>query len=212
MRHHSLLDKLILQLDAAIATSFHAPNPNPRPNPAANTPETKLSTAEKKHSAGLMRVNHAGEVCAQALYRGQAITARSEEIKNQMAQSGEEEKDHLAWCQERLTELNSRPSLLSFVWYTGSFALGLVAGAMGDRWSLGFLAETEKQVSQHLESHLHTLPLSDHKSSTIIEQMKAEELAHQRSAEELGAAPLPNLVQTIMRWTSKIMTTIAYHC
>lgn len=181
-----------------------------RPSPATNAVDGDLSSTEREHAARLMRVNHAGEICAQALYHGQSITARTGEVQRRLERAALEENDHLAWCDERVRALGSRTSRLNPFWYTGSFAIGMLAGAAGDRWNLGFLAETERQVVVHLESHLKQLPTADHKSRAIVEQMRIDEGAHATTAIEAGAAILPGPVATVMRAASKIMTGTAY--
>lgn len=202
-------DSLILHFDRALRTLF-APAASRRPHPDAGLPEAALTDAERRHVAGLMRVNHSGEVCAQALYQGQALTARNPDIAQALQQAADEETEHLAWCERRLNELNSHKSLLNPLWYTGSFALGVLAGALGDRWNLGFLAETERQVEGHLDGHLQRLPAQDAKSRAIIEQMKADEIRHAETAITLGGAELPLPVKLAMKLTSKVMTQTAY--
>ncbi|TCS70459.1 ubiquinone biosynthesis monooxygenase Coq7 [Sulfuritortus calidifontis] len=202
-------DNLIIQFDKALRTVF-APAHSRRPHPDANVPEAELSEAEKRHAAGLMRVNHSGEVCAQALYQGQALTARDPEVQQALQAASEEETEHLAWCERRLEELGSRKSLLNPLWYAGSFTLGAIAGALGDKWNLGFLAETERQVEGHLNGHLEKLPEQDAKSRAIVEQMKADEVKHAETAIAHGGAPLPLPVKLAMRATSKILTHTAY--
>lgn len=196
MRTLNLLDSLIGEIDAALRT-LRPPTlrSSTRMTPAASISENCLNASEKKHVAGLMRVNHSGEVCAQALYRGQALTAQLVEVKTQMAKAAAEEIDHLAWCEQRLNELNSQPSLLNPLWYFGSFMLGIVAGAAGDRYSLGFVAETEKQVSQHLQKHLRKLPAQDNKTKHILEQMHEDETQHADIAIAAGAAELPEFIK-----------------
>ena len=181
-----------------------------RPYPAETRGPSRLAEQSRQVSSGLMRVNHSGEVSAQALYHAQALTARSPEVKKAMQQAAEEEIDHLQWCDQRLRELKSRPSYLNPLWYAGSFAIGLLAGMLGDRWSLGFVAETERQVVAHLESHLQYLPNTDEKSRAIVEQMKADEAAHASMATQSGAAELPLSVRKIMTLCSRVMTTTAY--
>ena len=210
MRNYSLLDKLLMHCDLAVRTLSGNTSASTRPNPAENIDAVDSAEYDKKHSAGLMRVNHVGEVCAQALYQGQAITARSSEVREQMQHAASEEIDHLAWCQTRLTELNSHTSYLNPIWYTGSLAIGVIAGLAGDKWSLGFLAETEKQVTNHLEGHLEQLPAEDVKSRKIVEQMAIDEQQHAHLACEAGAAELPQPIKQGMRLMSTIMTTIAY--
>lgn len=213
MRNYSLLDKILIQCDQALRTLLNNTAHSTRPNPAEGIPPSppfEKGGIDVKHSAGLMRVNHTGEVCAQALYQGQAITARSPEIREQMQHAANEEVDHLAWCKTRLTELNSHTSYLNPLWYTGSLALGVIAGLAGDKWSLGFLAETERQVTKHLENHLEQLPINDLKSRKIVEQMRIDEQQHAHLADKMGAAELPEPIKIGMRCMSKIMTTIAY--
>lgn len=202
-------DSFILHLDRALRTLF-APAVSRRPHPDAGLPEAALTDAERRHVAGLMRVNHSGEVCAQALYQGQALTARNPDIAKALQQAADEETEHLAWCERRLNELNSQKSLLNPLWYAGSFALGVLAGALGDRWNLGFLAETERQVEGHLDGHLQRLPLQDAKSRAIVEQMKADEIRHANMAIALGGAELPLPVKLAMKLTAKVMTKTAY--
>ncbi len=184
-----------------------------RPCPAAPTgaPTTELNDAQRRLSGALMRVNHVGEVCAQALYQAQALTTRNQVLREQLAQAAREETDHLAWTAQRLAELGSRPSLLNPLWYAGAFAMGLVAGRMGDAHSLGFVAETERQVEQHLAGHLDRLPVEDAASRAIVEQMKIEERQHAESAVHAGAAELPLPVRLAMRAAAKVMTTTAHH-
>lgn len=182
-----------------------------RPNPAAKVPEEALDDAARRHSAGLMRVNHVGEVCAQALYESQGRFAANAEIRKLFVQAGREEEDHLAWTSQRLSELGSRTSLLNPLWYAGSFAIGTVAARLGDAQSLGFVVETERQVEAHLASHLKKLPESDARSRAIVDQMRVDEMAHGASAQELGAAELPAPVRELMRMMGKVMTTTAYY-
>ncbi len=182
-----------------------------RRNPANDHVDKPLSEAEQKHSAGLMRVNHVGEVCAQALYDSQAVFSKSPQVRQQFAHSSIEEEDHLAWTAERLQQLNSHTSLLNPLWYVGAYACGLVAGRCGDAISLGFVVETEKQVEAHLASHLQALPLTDEKSRAIVEQMRLDEIEHGAAAHNLGASDLPAPVKALMRGMAKVMTTTAYH-
>jgi ubiquinone biosynthesis monooxygenase Coq7 len=202
-------DNVIINIDKALRTVF-ASAATRRPYPDTGIAEAEMSEAEKRHAAGLMRVNHCGEVCAQALYQGQALTARNPEAAKALIEASDEETEHLAWCEKRLTELGSRKSYLNPLWYAGSFGLGVLAGALGDRWNLGFLAETERQVEGHLDSHLASLPESDAKSRAIVEQMKADEIKHAETAIEHGGAPLPMPVKVAMKLTSKVMTATAY--
>ena len=204
------LDRLLSGINTALKT-VAAPAGRPsRPNPADGIAETKLSASQKAHSAGLMRVNHAGEIAAQGLYQGHAAVARSSAIEAQMQHAANEEHDHLAWCEQRLAELGSRPSRLSPLWYAGSFVIGAASGALGDRWSLGFIAETENQVCEHLASHLEELPEPDNRSRTIVAKMREEEAEHGESARDAGAAELPEPVHRLMRMTARIMTRSAY--
>jgi len=208
LRHQTLSDRAIAQLDHALFNIF-CEQPSSRPYPAEQREEPSLPAAERRLSAGLMRVNHAGEMAAQALYQGQSLTARNPALRDKFRQASIEEADHLNWCRRRLTELDARPSLLDPLWYAGSLAIGIAAGIAGDRWNLGFLAETEHQVVRHLDSHLARLPAEDARSRGIVEQMKIDEGQHAALAESLGAAELPAPVKGMMRLTSKIMTTLA---
>jgi ubiquinone biosynthesis monooxygenase Coq7 len=202
-------DNLIIQFDKALRTVF-AQAHSRRPYPDAEVAESAMSDAEKRHAAGLMRVNHSGEVCAQALYQGQALTARDPEVQKALQAASDEETEHLAWCERRLTELGSHKSVLNPLWYAGSFTLGAIAGALGDKWNLGFLAETERQVEGHLNGHLEQLPEQDAKSRAIVEQMKADEVKHAETAIAHGGAPLALPVKLAMQATSKILTHTAY--
>ena len=181
-----------------------------RSNPAEKLQECSLNDKERQHSAGLMRVNHVGEVCAQALYEAQAAFAKSDLAREQFRKAGEEEVDHLAWTAERLTELGSHTSLLNPLWYAGAYALGAVAAKLGDSASLGFVVETERQVEAHLNSHLEQLPVHDQRSRAIVTQMRDDEIAHAEAAKELGATELPAPVKGLMRVMAKVMTTTAY--
>ena len=209
MRQYSLWDHVILGLDKALQSVNTTPL-STRPNPAAHLPESALSVSERRHAAGLMRINHVGEVCAQALYQGQALTARSPSIQKKLQEAAQEEADHLKWCEQRLEELNAHPSYLNSFWYSGALFMGLIAGLLGDKISLGFLAETEHQVERHLNKHLQRLPLNDKKSRAIVEQMRLEEIEHATTAEQSGAVPLPLLIQLSMQGLAKFMTLIAY--
>jgi len=211
MRHLSPIDNFIVQADHAFRTVIGKPKTTERPNPAEGTVDAELSDRERKQAAGLMRVNHAGEVSAQALYQGQALTARLEEVRHSMERAALEENDHLAWTEQRLNELGSHRSLLNPLWYMGSFAIGAFAGALGDKWSLGFVAETEHQVIRHLDSHLAKLPPQDQKSHQILEQMKQDEAHHATVALEGGGASLPWPVKKLMAAMSRVMTTSAYY-
>ena len=206
----SPIDRLILEFDTALRSvvgGAHAHRPTPGSDFASNS---GLDAVEREHAAGLMRVNHVGEVCAQALYQSQKLVARNPEIQEMLEQSGQEEMDHLAWCETRLQELGSHTSYLNPLWYAGSFAIGLAAGLAGDKWSLGFVAETEKQVENHLESHLEKLPKEDQRSRAIVDQMRVDEIAHGRAAKNAGGANLPEPIQKIMQAMSKVMTSTAY--
>lgn len=204
------IDGFIIEFDRALRSIVGA-TPMRRPVPDASTmSETELSAEEKKHAAGLMRVNHVGEVCAQALYQSQKLHAKSDDLKNKLEHAAIEEEDHLAWCERRLEELDSRPSLLNPVWYAGSFVLGSIAGLAGDKISLGFVAETEKQVEHHLDEHLKELPSNDHRSRAIVAQMRADEIAHGQMAIQEGGVELPSAVQTVMKTMAKVMTVTAY--
>ncbi len=210
-RNFSLVDTFLIHADLARKTLWVQPKEHARTYPAEKVLENIMTEQEKKHAAGLMRVNHSGEVCAQALYQGQALTARSLLIKEKMQEAADEELDHLAWCNQRLYELRSHTSYLNFVWYCGALSIGIVAGIVGDRWNLGFLAETEEQVVRHLESHLGILPQQDEKSRIIIEQMREDESRHRDMAHEAGAMDLPHIIKQMMAMSSKIMTKIAYY-
>ena len=210
VRKLSALDKLIGGVDQALRTIYTPPQGTGRENPGDTCEESELSEKEKRHVAGLMRVNHAGEISAQALYQGQAFAAKLPNVREKMEQAAIEENDHLIWCEKRLTELDSHTSYFSPFWYAGSFTIGALAGAAGDKWSLGFVVETEHQVVKHLDSHLETLPQQESKSRAILEQMKEDELHHATMALESGAAELPKPVKLLMKLTSKVMTKTAY--
>jgi ubiquinone biosynthesis monooxygenase Coq7 len=211
MRHLSPLDQFISQADHALRTVLGKPKITERANPSAGIAEASLSDDERRLAARLMRVNHAGEVSAQALYQGQALTARLDKVRNSMARAALEENDHLAWTENRLHELASQKSLLNPIWYAGSFAIGAFAGAIGDKWSLGFVAETEHQVIRHLHKHLQQLPPQDQKSIGILQQMKEDEARHATVALEGGGAELPWAVKKLMAAMSKVMTSSAYY-
>ncbi len=210
-RNFSPIDNLFIHLDQAVRTVFGAPLTTERTNPADACDEATLASEERRRAAGLMRVNHAGEVSAQGLYQGQALTARLSDVREKMERAALEENDHLAWCEQRLQELDSRASVLGPFWYAGSFAIGALAGLAGDKWSLGFVVETERQVVKHLEEHLQQLPPQDHKSRAVLEQMKEDEQHHATTALHAGGAELPAPIKIMMAATSKIMTTTAYH-
>ena len=203
------LDDYILGFDKALRTLF-APAATARPVPGADLAEADLSPAERAHAAALMRVNHCGEICAQALYQGQALASGNAEIRQALAQAAWEETEHLAWTERRIAELGGHKSLLNPLWYGGSLALGMVAGKLGDAWNLGFLAETERQVESHLESHKARLPSSDQRSWQILEQMRQDEAGHAETARRLGARELPAAVRQAMWAVSKVMKAAAY--
>ena len=206
----SPIDRLIIEFDTALRSVVGGANAQ-RPTPdSEQSSKSVLDAQERKHAAGLMRVNHVGEVCAQALYQSQKLVARNPQIQEMLSHSGQEEMDHLAWCETRLQELGSHTSYLNPFWYAGSFAIGLAAGLAGDKWSLGFVAETEKQVENHLESHLEKLPPEDHRSRAIVEQMRVDEIEHGQAALQAGGAVLPEPIQKIMQAMSKVMTKTAY--
>ena len=198
-------DRLIAAFDSGLRTLF-APAHSARPAPDAEVADGELSAGEKRLAAALMRVNHSGEICAQALYQGQALTARNPQTRAALEQAAAEETDHLAWTAQRIGELGGRASALNPLWYLGSFALGAAAGLLGDKWNLGFLAETERQVEGHLAGHLDRLPAQDDKSRAIVEQMKADEARHARTAVDHGAADLPAPVKLAMKLGSRVMT------
>lgn len=209
-RHLTPVDRLIAGIDDSLRTVFAPTSQGRRPNPAWDTADADLPDDDRRHAAGLMRVNHAGEIAAQGLYQGHAAVARDETTRRHLQTAAEEELDHLDWCRQRLSELGEKPSRLAPVWYAGAFAIGVASGVLGDRWSLGFVEETERQVSDHLQGHLRKLPERDARSRAIVEQMRREEEEHGRNASAAGAAPLPRPVRELMRLTSKIMTTTAY--
>lgn len=204
------LDRAIVGLDRALGAAFGRPAYARRPNPAGAVPESRLSADERTHAAGLMRVNHAGEVAAQALYQAHAFWARDPQVSATMEQSAREEEDHLAWCEDRLQALGSRPSLLQPLWFAGSFAIGSVASLLGDRWGLGFVAETERQVVRHLDSHLGSLPAEDAPSRAIVRQMREDESRHASQAVQAGGTELPSPVRQVMSAVARVMTTLAY--
>jgi ubiquinone biosynthesis monooxygenase Coq7 len=203
------LDRAIKSIDAALRTIAGVHRAQ-RGSPAHGFQEPDLSEIERDHVAGLMRVNHVGEVCAQALYQGQALTTRDHATRASLEQAAREEEDHLAWSADRVRELGGRLSLLNPVWYAGSHALGIAAGALGDRWNLAFLAETERQVEEHLAGHLAELPAGDARTRAVVEQMRAEEAKHRETALALGAAEMPAPAKLVMRAMAKLMTTVAY--
>lgn len=208
-RHYSLADRFLMDLHQGLRT-LAGDRRNARDNPASQTEEATLNRRDRRHAAGLMRVNHAGEVAAQALYQGQAATARLPDVREAMEEAAREEEDHLAWCEQRLAELGEKPSRLGPFWYAGSFAIGAAAGLAGDKWSLGFVAETEKQVCDHLSGHLDKLPENDQRSRSIVEKMRDDEARHGETAKQAGGAALPRPVRDVMKLASKLMTRAAY--
>jgi len=203
------IDRAIIEFDRALR-SIAGLQRAERPSPAAQVAEAELDDVDRAHSAALMRVDHVGEVCAQALYQGQALTARDAGTRTSLERAAREEADHLAWSAERILELGGRPSLLNPLWYAGSLALGIGAGLLGDRWSLAFLAETERQVEQHLRGHLERLARADARTRAVVETMRADEARHRETAVALGAAELPRPVKVAMRALAKVMTAVAY--
>lgn len=210
IRHYSLFDSLIMETDKALKTVLGQPETTDRPLPGKELEEQELTAQEQAVSARLMRVNHSGEVSAQALYQGQALTATLPEVRSAMEQAALEENDHLVWCQQRVDDFGSHTSVLNPLWYAGSFVMGAVAGKVGDKWSLGFVAETEKQVVKHLDEHLEQISVHDEKSRAILEQMRVDELHHGTIALEAGGATLPKPVQVVMGLMSKVMTKTSY--
>lgn len=210
-RQYSPADRLILQVDRALRTLLPGSSHAARPSPAESVDiDPVLDEPERRHAAGLMRINHTGEVCAQALYQGQALTARLENVRQSMDEAATEEVDHLAWCEGRLRELDSHTSYLNPAWYAMSFGLGATAGLAGDRWSLGFVAETEEQVCEHLREHLQQLPTPDTRSRAVLEQMIIDEQQHGESARQAGGAELPLPVRAGMQLMSKVMKGLVY--
>jgi 3-demethoxyubiquinol 3-hydroxylase len=204
-----LMDKLIVEFDRALRT-ISLPAHSVRPVPGRELPEMALDLVQREQVVGLMRVNHCGEICAQALYQGQALTSRDPGVKEALQGAADEETEHLAWTEQRIAELNGRKSVLNPLWYLGSLTIGLIAGGFGDRWSLGFLAETERQVEAHLDSHLLSLPKGDLRSRAIVEQMRLDEIEHAETAKRHGATDLPVLVKSAMRLAARVMTAAAY--
>ena len=209
-RHYSPADKFLMHLDTGLRTVLGRPQTTERPNPAENIEDAELTESEKELAGRLMRINHAGEVAAQGLYEGQSLTARLPEVRDKMERAAMEENDHLAWCENRLNELGSHKSLLNPLWYGGSLAIGALAGLAGDKWSLGFVTETENQVVRHLDSHLKQLSEKDNKSRAILEQMKEDEGHHATAALHAGGTELPKPIKQLMGLTSRIMTRTAY--
>lgn len=209
-RHYSPLDRVIDVLDTGLRSVFHAAPPTERPNPAEAQEETELSEQDRDLAGRLMRINHAGEVSAQGLYQGQALTARLPEVRDKMQRAADEENDHLNWCASRIHDMGSHTSYLDPFWYAGSVAIGALAGLAGDKWSLGFVAETEHQVVRHLDNHLSQINAQDHKTRAILEQMREDEGKHATVALEAGGAQLPAPIKALMKLTSKVMTRTAY--
>jgi len=209
LRRYSPIDRLLGEVQRALDTTA-GKAVAARDNPATGLAESGLDADERRHAAGLMRINHTGEVCAQALYVGQAAVARDEQTRRQLLAAAQEETDHLAWCADRLAQLDSRPSLFNPLWYAGSFAIGLAAGLRGDGWNLGFVVETERQVEAHLAEHLETLPTQDRRSRAILETMKVDEARHADHAETAGARALPAPIPALMSLTSRLMKAVAY--
>ncbi len=210
MRHYTLFDQIVNQFDTALRTVAGKPIITERPNPSAKIPESDLTEAEKDLAGRLMRINHAGEVSAQGLYQGQALTARLPTVRKKMERAALEENDHLQWCEQRAKELGTHVSYLNPVWYIGSVSIGAIAGIAGDKWSLGFVVETERQVVRHLDEHVKRLSPEDKKTHAILEQMKEDESRHADMAKAAGGADFPMPIKRIMQLTSKIMTRAAY--
>jgi ubiquinone biosynthesis monooxygenase Coq7 len=202
-------DNIIIEFDRALRTVFASAR-SVRPVPGDAQPEAALDVGERRHVVGLMRVNHCGEICAQALYQGQSLTSRDPAVREALRGAADEETEHLAWTEQRIAELGGRKSLLNPLWYAGSLTLGVVAGALGDKWNLGFLAETERQVEAHLDGHLLSLPEDDLRSRAIVDQMRLDEIQHAETAVRYGAAELPAPVKTAMKLMAKVMTGTAY--
>ncbi|MCW9023922.1 MAG: 2-polyprenyl-3-methyl-6-methoxy-1,4-benzoquinone monooxygenase [Gammaproteobacteria bacterium] len=209
-RQYSPIDNLVMNLDTGMRTLFGQPKITERPNPAENIQETELSEADRELAGRLMRINHSGEVAAQGLYQGQALTAKLPNVRDKMQRAAEEENDHLDWCENRVKEMGTHLSYLNPVWYSGSVAIGALAGLAGDKWSLGFVNETEKQVVQHLDDHLEQVTEKDKKTRAILEQMKEDEGQHATMALEAGGAALPAPIKMLMGLTSKLMTKTAF--
>jgi len=210
-RHYSFFDRLCLGLDQTVRALTNQPHTSGKSYPGAAIPQTVLTEEQRKHAAALMRINHAGEICAQALYHGQGMVSKSPAIQEKMREAAIEEGDHLAWCKQRLDELNSHTSYLSPLWYAGSFCIGMMAGLIGDGWSLGFVAETEQQVINHLQGHLQLLPAADERSYQVLRQMEEDETKHRNEAIASGATELPFAAKKAMAMTAKIMVKTAYY-
>lgn len=205
-----LPDQVVVEFDKILRAVFVEARSR-RPVPGDGVLEADLSDAERRHVAGLMRVNHCGEICAQALYQGQGLVSRNRSVREALCEAADEETEHLAWTERRIGELGGRKSLLNPLWYASALSVGVLAGRLGDRWNLGFLAETERQVEAHLEGHLRKLPARDRRSREILEQMKSDEAKHARTACHLGAAELPAPAKLAMRLAAKVMTNTAYY-
>ncbi len=203
------IDRYITGFDVGLRTLFGV-HPAGRPSPGNDVPEADLAKAERRHAAALMRVNHCGEVCAQALYQGQSLASENPALRDALGKAAREEADHLAWCEARIAELGGRVSVLNPLWYAGSLAIGFVAGRLGDEWNLGFLAETEHQVEHHLEGHLERLSEKDARTRAVVEAMKRDEAGHADTARRLGARELPEPAKSAMRLTARAMTTASY--
>lgn len=202
-------DQLILEFDRALR-AVCVPARSTRPHPGSEMPDAELDDEERRHVVGLMRVNHCGEICAQALYQGQALTSRDPAVRDALKSAADEETEHLAWTEQRIAELGGRKSLLNPLWYLGALSMGVAAGVLGDKWNLGFLAETERQVESHLDGHLSVLPAQDGRSRAIVEQMRLDEIKHAGMAIDFGAAELPPVVKLAMKASARIMTGLAY--
>ena len=209
-RRYSPLDRALMRLDHALSSSVVGVAAAQRANPAGDLAEADMDAAQRRHAAGLMRINHTGEVCAEALYVGQATVARDTATREHLEHAAQEEADHLAWCHARLAELNARPSVLNPFWYAASYTLGAVAGWRGDGWNLGFVVETERQVEAHLDEHLETLPPQDARSRAILSVMKDDEARHANNAQQAGARVLPPPIPGVMRFMSGVMKLVAY--
>lgn len=206
----SRLDRILVEIERALGTAFDAEPVARRPSPAGELADADLDETARRHAGGLMRINHVGEVCAQALYSGQAAVARDPAVREQLLEAAAEEADHLAWCGERLRELGDRPSLLNPLWYGGAYAIGAVAGLVSDRLSLGFVVETERQVEAHLQGHLGKLPATDQRSRAIVTRMKEDEARHAELAQAAGGVELPSPVRGAMRFAANVMRAVAY--
>lgn len=209
-RHYNATDHLLMGVDQALRTLIGRPLVTERANPSDGLSEAEITDEQQQHTARLMRINHTGEVCAQALYQGQALTAKLPKVRESMERAAQEENDHLAWCEKRIHELGNRTSFLNPFWYAGSFTIGAVAGLAGDKWSLGFVAETEYQVCAHLDEHLQQVSHADEKTRSILEQMKKDELQHATLALEGGGAELPGPIKLAMKLSAKSMTKSVY--